>query len=331
MSEDSMFAEAIGSILKDRCTPAAVRAIESGGAPQPLWDALAGAGFLELLAPEAQGGAGLPLPELFPVLLQFGRYAVPLPAAQAIAARALVAPGTALPEGLLTLAPALQRQADGTLVAALVPFGAMAAHVLASDGTQLLLLDAQGAERIATGIHADTNATLVWRDLRAPQVVGDDPGEALASFGAALHAALLAGALTRVFDMTLQYCNDRVQFGRSLGKFQAVQHQLAVMAEQVAAASMAAEAAFQADGAVPRLLPAAIAKARASEAALLVANHAHALHGAIGVTEEYDLQLFTRRLHAWRMAHGSEAYWNERIGQAVLRSDESVAEFVRGV
>jgi acyl-CoA dehydrogenase len=326
-----MFAEAIEAILRDHCTPAVVRAVEGGGSPQVLWDALATAAFLELLAPEDAGGAGLPLPELFAVLVQFGRHGLPTPAAQSIAARALVPAGTGLPQGMITLAPWLQRRPDGSLACPLVPFGAIAEHVLASDGAQLFLLDAAHADRSVTGIHHSQTATLTWRDDRMVHQVGDDLAGDAAAFGAALHAALLAGALTRVFEMTLQYCNDRVQFGRSLGKFQAVQHQLAVMAEHVAAAGMAAEAAFQGKGRTPGLLAAAIAKARTSEAAVLVANHAHALHGAIGITEEYDLQLFTRRLHEWRMAHGSEAYWNQRVGEEVLRSQQSLAEFVRAV
>jgi hypothetical protein len=58
---------------------------------------------------------------------------------------------------------------------------------------------------------------------------------------------------------------------------------------------------------------------------------AHGLHGAIGIGEEYDLQLLTRRLHEWRMAHGSEAHWNALIGNSVLASDASIADFVRSV
>ena len=73
------------------------------------------------------------------------------------------------------------------------------------------------------------------------------------------------------------------------------------------------------------------AAGRASEAVPQVANTAHALHGAIGVTEEYDLQLYTRRLHEWRMAHGSEAHWNVLIGQRVLAADVSIVDFVRSV
>ena len=323
-----MFAEAIEDILRDRCTPVMVRAIEAGGSPAMLWEALEGAGFLELLAPEDSGGAGLPLTELFAVLAHFGRYAVPVPAAQAIAARAAVGAGVQLPSGMLTIAPSLQRDAAGGIRCPLVPFGAIAEHVLAADDGRLLLLPCAQAQRRLTGIAHSQLSTLSWADPAAAEPIRGDAA-ALMPLAAAVHAALLAGAMTRVFEMTLQYCNERIQFGKSLGKFQAVQHQLSVMAEQVVAASIAAEAAFQAEGRVPGLLPAAMAKARTSEAAPGVANAAHALHGAIGVTEEYDLQLLTRRLHEWRLAHGGESHWHRIVGEQVLAADTTLIAFVR--
>jgi alkylation response protein AidB-like acyl-CoA dehydrogenase len=323
-----MFADAIEAILRDRCTPAAVRGVEAGGDARPLWAALADAGFLELLVPEDRGGAGQPLAELFPVLRLFGRHALPVPAAQAIVARAWTA-GRDAPPGMPTLAPALHRLPGGGFACPLVPFGAIATQVLAADEAGWVLLDAAAGERESTGIPFDQAATLRWRDARAVLLSGDGGARPLESLGALLHAGLLAGAMERVFEMTLQYCNDRVQFGRSLGKFQAVQHQLAVMAEQVAAARIAAEAACRGPGLAPRFAAAAIAKARAGEAAMLVARHAHALHGAIGVTAEYELQLYTRRLHDWRMAHGAEAHWHRRLGETVLDGDAPAAEFAR--
>ena len=74
-----------------------------------------------------------------------------------------------------------------------------------------------------------------------------------------------------------------------------------------------------------------MAKSRTSEASVLIASTAHALHGAIGVTDEYDLQLLTRRLHEWRMAHGSEAWWNVVVGKSVLESELPLVDFVRSV
>ena len=69
----------------------------------------------------------------------------------------------------------------------------------------------------------------------------------------------------------------------------------------------------------------AVAKARTSEAALEVAALAHSIHGAIGFTEEYDLQLFTRRLHAWRQAAGSESYWHDVLGEELVQRRDGLA------
>jgi acyl-CoA dehydrogenase len=104
------------------------------------------------------------------------------------------------------------------------------------------------------------------------------------------------------------------------------------MAEHVAAARIAAEAGFAGGGPFPALSACAVAKSRTSEAAQLVASIGHAVHGAIGVTEEYDLQLYTRRLHEWRGAHGSEAHWNRVLGRLLVDSKEPLAaDFVRSL
>jgi alkylation response protein AidB-like acyl-CoA dehydrogenase len=229
---------------------------------------------------------------------------------------------------MLTLAPALVRESNGTLRCPGVPFGAIARHVLAADGDRLLLLDAELAERRDTGVSRSQAATLIWQDAGQTVAIAGNAA-ALAPTAAAVHAALIAGSMAAVFDMTLLYCNDRQQFGRPLGKFQAVQHQLSQMAEHVAAVSIAAEFAFDTPARTPDLLRAAIAKSVASEAVPLVANMAHALHGAIGVTEEYDLQLHTRRLHEWRMAHGAEPYWQRIVGNAVLAADGTLSNIVQ--
>ena len=325
-----MFAEAIAEILADQFKPGAVRSVEAGGSPAALWNTLSESGFLELLAPEDAGGANLALSELYPIIASFGRHAVPVPAAQSIAARALLVPhGVAVPSGMTTLAAACRVAADGRVECALTPFGTLAEFVVADHDGELVVLSCAEAERVATGVHGSLCATLRWRVMNpVARIAGAGGGVAL--FGAALHAALLAGAMDRVFEMTLQYGNDRSQFGKSIGKFQAIQHQLSVMAEHVAAAGIAAELAFAGTGPLPAPLATAIAKARASEAVSVVAAIAHAVHGAIGVTEEYDLQLFTRRMHEWRIAHGSEAYWNQVVGEAVLASPAgSITDFVR--
>ncbi len=315
-----MFTEAFEEILRRNCTPADVRAIEAGGEHRPLWNVIAASGFLELMASEDAGGAGLDLRGVLPIFMALGAHAVPLPVGQAIALRALLPAEEPVPDGLPTFAPALTRDAGGNLIAPRVPFGALADVVLGAMDGEFWLLDVHAAQRRPSGIHRDATADLRWTNgcNAGRKLSGAAPATGLVAWGAALHAALLAGALGRSFGLALQYGNDRSQFGRPIGKFQAIQHQLAVMAEHVAAAQMAASAAFVSGRTVPTLLAAALAKARASDAVTEVASIAHAVHGAIGVTEEYDLQLFTRRLHAWRMSHGSEDHWHRFIGEQVL-------------
>ena len=123
-----MFAEAIEDILRDQCTPAVVRAIEARrlarsrcGTPWPV------PGFLDLLAPEeTRRRRPCRWTELFPVLVHFGRYAVPVPVGAGHRGARVGRRRRTLPAGLLTLAPALKRDADGSLRCPLVPFGAIA-------------------------------------------------------------------------------------------------------------------------------------------------------------------------------------------------------------
>jgi alkylation response protein AidB-like acyl-CoA dehydrogenase len=144
---------------------------------------------------------------------------------------------------------------------------------------------------------------------------------------ALLHAAAISGAADRVLDMTAAYAGERVQFGKPIGRQQAIQQQLAVMAEDCVAVRMAVELAAAGD--TPDPLRVAAAKSVASAAAPRIANTAHAVHGAIGISAEYDLQLYTRRLHQWRAALGSETRWNRDLGHAVLVSHAPVLDWTR--
>ncbi len=320
--QDDLLADSIEQLLAGRCTPPVVREIERGGSTAALWQEIEDSGFCDALTDEANGGAGLGLREVFSVFEACGRHALPLPLAQTMAARAvLAAAGRQPPAGPIALA-----SAPATGLPIRVAYGAVADWVLLEVGRTLRLLDAREAER--TGEAGSVDASLRWPEARlAAAEPFAAPGE-LRCTEAVLLAAQLSGAMRRLFEATLQYANDRSQFGRSIGKFQAIQHQLSVMAEHTEAARMAARMACATVGSLPEPLAAAMAKARTGEAAVTVAAIAHAVHGAIGITEEYDLQLLTRRLHAWRTAAGSETYWNTRIGRALHASAASAPEFV---
>lgn len=148
---------------------------------------------------------------------------------------------------------------------------------------------------------------------------------------AILAATEIAGAAERVLEITLSYANDRVQFGKAIAKQQAVQHQLAVMGEHVLMARMASQIGC-ACGLAPSEEMAAVVKQVTSAAVPQIVSIAHAVHGAIGITQEYALQRFTKRMHALRMAEGSESYWAERLGRARLSSSVSNSlDFIRAL
>lgn len=316
---DDIYIDALRDVLTDRCTLQVVRDIEGGQSGDALWAAIEESGFADTLVPEADGGAGLSLADAFPLFELCGTFVVPVPLAETMVARWLLAQGgLQRPEGSIALAQG-RVQSDGTLVAERVTYGRVARWVLVGVGTTCLLLPEDAAT--TTPAVAALDATLVWPAAAyavAPVVSARDVD--MRTMQACVLCAQLAGALTSVFTRTLQYANDRTQFGRPIGKFQAIQHQLSVISEHVFAARMAAQIGCSTDR-----LRVAIGKSRTAEAALEVTALSHSIHGAIGFTAEFDLQMFTRRLHAWRQAGGSESYWQDVIGTELIDNRQGLA------
>jgi len=307
------FLEPFERMLEAMSPPAAVRAIEAGEPAGTLWNGIAESGFLDALVPEERGGAGLPLAEVGALWQALGRHAVPLPVGETMIARALLVEA---PDGPITLAVA---SAGGEVV---VPFGRVASHVLLEKDGQLHLVAAEGTPTEVFG-----NTAL--RVNPAPgAAVASAPEGGLRAVAAILRAALIAGAADRLTSMTAAYANERVQFGKPIGKQQALQQQMAVMAEDMVACRIAAQLGC-AGGLPPRFVAAATAKSVTSAAAARLAATAHAVHGAIGISEEYDLQLYTRRLHEWRLTDGSESYWNRLLGAARLADGRGSVDYIR--
>jgi acyl-CoA dehydrogenase len=328
MSRDELV-EPFERLLGDACPPTTVRAIERGADAAPLWERIEASGFVDTLVPESAGGAGLRLADAFALFVAEGRHALPLPFGQTMLVRALLAHGgIVVPAGSIAIAAQTRLAGDGAIACIGTPYGLVADAVLVEVADGWRVLPAASAERTPSGVHASLRADLRWPAMPTDAIVGTSPLAAWHA-GAAITAALLAGAMARVLDITVAFANDRVQFGKSIGKFQAIQHQLAVMAEHVAAARMAAEIGCAGAGPLPAPLHAALAKARASEAAALVAPMAHAVHGAIGITAELDLQLYTRRLHEGRADYGAEGHWNRVVGRALLAGDGGALDFMR--
>lgn len=312
---DALLTESFERLLQGACSPAVVREVERSADASALWSTIESSGYPDLLVPDA-GGASLR--DAFGLWLGCGAHTLPVPLAATMWARgAIASAGLEPPAGPVALAPAVRRDSAGHLHCAGVPFGAVAQSLLlhTPDGEAWCVPLPPAADVRRSRVHGSLQADIgfaAWPAdaQRLPR------GTDLQAAGALITATLMAGALQRLLAMTLQYAGDRAQFGKPIGKFQAVQQQLAVLAEQAFAARMAAE--LGCTGIVPHRLRAAVAKARAADAAEKAVAIAHAVHGAIGVTAEFDLQLVTRRLQEWRGDFGSASYWHTQLGRALV-------------
>jgi acyl-CoA dehydrogenase len=314
--------DTVERILAAQCKTEFVKQVEAGFAHKPLWDAMEESGFLDALLPEDAGGSALSLRDASPLIELSGTHAVPVPISETMLLRwVLYAAGVARPAGSLTLSR------HGCLEGAAircpdVPFARTANWVVVVCGGECRLLPVESARHEASSFVLDS--TLEWDRTAWDYADRIDLRADLRIIEALIRSLQLAGALHVVMARSLDYANERVQFGKPIGKFQAIQHQLAAMSEQVLAARIAADLAVSVPGMAFDPLVVAIAKARTSEAAAEVAALAHGIHGAIGFTLQYDLQLWTRRLHAWRHAAGSEGYWHTVIGANYLSSAPSL-------
>ncbi len=333
-----LVADTAERVLRDHCDRSVMDAAEEGTWPAALWRTLEDAGLPTAAVPEELGGSGGGLGDAMAVLRQAGRYAAPVPLAETfLAGWVLAGSGLEVPAGPLTVAPVARgdaltarREGDGWVLsgaARRVPWAAQAARIV-------VLAEAGGATKVAVlepaecDVRAGANLAAEPRDdvvLDGVAVGGNrladaGPGvdaEALWRLGALARAVLMAGALERLLAMTVGYALERVQFGRPIGKFQAVQQQLAVLAGEAAAAGKAADEAVRAAEAGGGEIEIALAKARVGEAAGIGAEIAHQVHGAIGITHEHMLHHFTRRLWSWRDAFGAEVHWQAELGRRV--------------
>jgi acyl-CoA dehydrogenase len=335
---DSIVAETAARIFADLADPQTINAAKSDAWKAPLWSALEESGLTLAWVPEAQGGAGADLAEGFEIAGVAGRFAVCVPLVETLLAGWLLAQaGIKSPTGIMTIAPVRPKDRltlgpDGTLSgrARAVPYARDAAHiaVLAEGpkGPAIALLDIKSV-RIAEGrnLAGDAQAD-VTLDKAKPLHVADAPKGidqgALMQMGATVRSLETAGALEAILARSVQYAGERVAFEKPIGKFQAVQHNLARLAGEASAAMTAAGSAADAiatssafdDGV---FLEVAAARIRSAEAATEGAAIAHQVHGAIGYTREHILHRFTLRLLAWRDDFGNESQWAVDLGNRV--------------
>ncbi|OBH48298.1 hypothetical protein A5687_01975 [Mycobacterium mantenii] len=304
----------------------------TGWAPQ-LWNALQQSGFSDVPIPERLGGAGGSVADAVQLLKVAGAHAAPVPLAEAglVGGWLLACAGLTLPESVRTvLPPVTTLRLDGDRLfgtAPAVAWGHRAEHVIGLvDGVVVLApgpAASSGGPAVSRGVNLaeDSRDTVVFDGVPvtagadAPDAVTD---QALWERAALGRAALMAGAISAVAAMTLRYSGEREQFGRPIGRFQAVQAHLVTIHQQAALVASAIDGATEAVELGRGGFEIACAKMLADRAAQLVAAAAHQTHGAIAMTREYPLHYLTRRLWAWRDEAGGHHRWADRLGGALV-------------
>lgn len=178
--------------------------------------------------------------------------------------------------------------------------------------TPLKLMDSRGAAAIAFDGVAVGDDALIGAPDKGFEVL--EP--ALDRVRAGLAAEMLGTAL-QAFETTIDYLKVRVQFGQTLGSFQALQHRAARMFTELELTRSCVEAALTAidSGANDIRELASLAKARANETLHLISNEMVQMHGGIGMTDAHDTGLYLKRARAAEAAYGNAAYHRERFGR----------------
>lgn len=326
--------EATNKILKKNVSKELIDASEQGEWSTKLWDTLVEAGLVSIGIDEELGGTGGDAIDAFAVLRLAGKYAAPVPIFETIVSGWLLAEQqvqtSCQPTSIIMDWESDVKGNEFTLKE--VPWGRHVSQVVyigkINGQVRMALVPTINAEvKPNQNIAGEPLDDLYFKGVNLEaltqfEVEVDYITEKVLEYGVLGKSAMMAGAMEQVLDLSVFYANERKQFGRSIGKFQAIQHHLAALSSETAvvlAALNYAVASFE-DNTIREELP--LVKMKISEAAGTVAGIAHQLHGAIGMTHEHQLHQVTRRLWAWREDFGNEMHWAKKLAKLYIDNNE---------
>ena len=300
------FGAGVGQLLEQQCDAEALRAAwdSADGRVPGLWKRLADIGVTGLTVPEEHGGAGMDLTWALPMLTAVGRAAAPEPLVETIAAARIVA------------------AAGGAVASEWLPKVADGSAVLLADDEAVWALPAaavsvQQLPSVDTGVRL---ATVEWSRADAVARIDSQVGESAYEWAVVATSAQLVGLAEAMLDMAVRYALQREQFGKPIGSFQAIKHQLADVYVGVAfARPLVNRAAWSVTRSLPsQARDASHAKHVASVAAGRAARTALQVHGGIGYTFEHDLHMWLKRTWTLSALWGNERWHKDRVARAVL-------------
>jgi acyl-CoA dehydrogenase len=296
---DEMLVDTVDRFFAEHSTPERIQAAE-GSMDRALFAASVEMGLTTIGIAESLGGSGGTLHDAAAVMYATGYHAVAAPVADVLAAALIGAVHGLSPAEGVTVA----------LTGPRIPWWGVVDQVLWADGNAA----AASLDVLSTGVNyaGEPFGVVESRDTLA---FAND-------ILALTRAAQMAGALQRVSELSVQYSVEREQFGKPIGKQQILQHYLAQMAGDAAAALGAVDNAvdvWRVSGTGSQFtLAVAAAKTVSGRMVSATNRNAHQLHGAIGYTDEHRLQYWTRRLWAWRDDFGTEVHWAAILGRALV-------------
>lgn len=337
----TMVGDAAKRVFRDNVTPDFLQRFRNTGDIKALWELVEETGLGHALANSIDDPDALRFADVFELFHGIGYWQVPLPLTETVLAREILAAADAdLPDGPITIYAPIDPakhwenvdgnwQFKGPLEN--VPWASASDHLLAVDPDQNWGLYALAGQSIQTGVNVakEPRDTITpsgdWRPIASGKIPHLDQAGLLARV-ALVRAIAMCGAMECALERTIAYLGERSQFGRTLSRFQVLQHAVAEMTAEIATARTACRVAAETaslsltDARLSErlLFDVAVAKICAGKATATCVRATHQMHGAIGFTREHPLHYATQLLWALRAEAGSESFWASRLGKAAI-------------
>lgn len=333
MSEmKDMILDVVERMLKEHVDKDLVDIVEQGKWSTHVWNLFEESGIPIVAISEENGGAGGDLDDLLNIVRLTGKYAAPIPLAETTLANYLLERSNLQvvegPTTYMLSADQAYTLTDGKLTgeAVHVPWARHAYRFVtlatSDDGMHLVEIELSKAD-ITQGANlaSEPRDTVAFQDAPVTQAsapLSFDELRMMTTLETAFRLALMTGAIDKINDLTIQYTNEREQFGRPIHRFQLVQQHIVHLAGETAIALAAFNNVTDALLTNPNGNEVAYARLRLEEAIQTVATIAHQVHAAIGTTHEHSLHQYTRRLWSWRDEGTSTAYWSDVVATQLL-------------
>ncbi|MCI0904322.1 MAG: acyl-CoA/acyl-ACP dehydrogenase [Chloroflexi bacterium] len=340
--------------LEAECPSSLVRAVEESGdghAPD-LWRKMAGLGWLGISLPEQYGGTGGSLTDQTVLFEEIGRTLTPGPllTSSVLAAQIVLnagsgrqkddlLPGVVSGEVILTLARGEKLETasrNGGLILSgespFVPHAGLASHIICATrpaigawpDTTLVLVDTQAGGVIKTAMESIANYPQFLVEFDDVPLPGDavlgEIAQGRPALDRAVQRATVAqcaetlGRAQMVLEMVVEYAGNRVQFGRPIGTFQAVQHRCADLKVAVDGVRMLTyQAAWRLDQGLPAGQEVSMAKAQAGTLSRMATEAGHSIFAGISFTVEHDMQLYSARAKIAEANLGDTGYHLDQL------------------